>query len=159
MRNALFSIFHYEMPKKKVLSLHGSANEGLRGDTSLFLGIAGAGRTTLANDLNKRLIGDDEHCWSNEGIFNIEAGCYPNIKNMSKENEVYKSIKFGSIIKNVSFYSDTREPNFSDTSLTKNSIAAYPLNYIKGSKSSAVGNNLKNLSFLTCDVFGVLPPV
>ena len=95
MRNALFSIFHYEMPKKKVLSLHGSANEGLRGDTSLFLGIAGAGRTTLANDFNKRLIGDDEHCWSNEGIFNIEPGCYPNIKNMSKENEVYKAIKFG----------------------------------------------------------------
>jgi len=142
--------------------MHCSANEGIRNnDTTLLFGLSGTGKTTLSADPHRRLLGDDEHCWTNEGIFNIEGGCYAKTVNLSreKEPEIYDAIKFGSVLENVGFYPGTRDVDYTDVSLTENTRVSYPLEYIEGSKIPAVGTHPKNIIFLTCDSFGVLPPV
>jgi phosphoenolpyruvate carboxykinase (ATP) len=149
------------MPKRGVLSMHCSANEGPTGDVSLFFGLSGTGKTTLSADPQRLLIGDDEHCWSDDGIFNIEGGCYAKCAGLSpaKEPEIYQAIRFGAVLENVVFEKESRAVDFNDTSLTENTRTAYPLDFINGAKIPAVSTHPKNIILLTCDAFGVLPPV
>jgi len=162
MKKGVFGVMHYLMPKKGVLSLHASANEGENGDVTLLFGLSGTGKTTLSADPKRKLIGDDEHCWTPDGVFNIEGGCYAKCVNLSeeKEPEIYHAIKFGSILENVLFKDEyTREVNYEDISITENTRATYPLEYIPNCKIPAIGGHPKNILFLTCDAYGVLPPV
>ncbi|KAI8389255.1 phosphoenolpyruvate carboxykinase [ATP] [Blakeslea trispora] len=161
MKKGVFTVMHYLMPKAGVLSLHSSANEGPDGDVSLFFGLSGTGKTTLSADPNRCLIGDDEHCWSDTGIFNIEGGCYAKCIDLSaeKEPEIYKAIRFGSVLENVVLNEDTREVDYADDFLTENTRCAYPIDYIPNAKIPCVGSHPKNIILLTCDAFGVIPPV
>lgn len=163
MKKGIFSIMNYLMPKNGVVSLHASANEGVeKGDVTVLFGLSGTGKTTLSTDPNRKLIGDDEHCWSNDGIFNIEGGCYAKCINLRKEKEpdIYNALRFGACLENVEFKDAyTREVDFDNGSITENTRAAYPLSYIPGAKIPAVGGHPANIIFLTCDSFGVLPPI
>jgi phosphoenolpyruvate carboxykinase (ATP) len=161
MKKGIFTIMNYIMPKKGILSMHCSANEGKTGDVSLFFGLSGTGKTTLSADINRKLIGDDEHCWTDKGIFNIEGGCYAKTVDLSeeKEPEIFNAIKFGTVLENVVFDEKCHTPDYSNTSITENTRAAYPLDFIHNAKIPAVGNHPKNIIFLTCDAYGVFPPV
>jgi phosphoenolpyruvate carboxykinase (ATP) len=161
MKKGLFGIMHYLMPKKGVVSLHASANEGPKGDTTLLFGLSGTGKTTLSADPHRQLIGDDEHCWSDDGIFNIEGGCYAKCVNLTreKEPEIYDSIRFGAVLENIRFHPNTRHVNYDDISITENTRLSYPLEFMPNVKIPAVGGHPKNIIFLTCDAYGVLPPV
>jgi phosphoenolpyruvate carboxykinase (ATP) len=161
MKKGVFTVMNYLMPKKGILSMHCSANEGDDGSTSLFFGLSGTGKTTLSADQNRRLIGDDEHCWTDKGIFNIEGGCYAKCIDLSKEQEpeIWNAIRFGSVLENVVYDPETHEVDYSDTSLTLNTRCSYPLNYIPNVKIPSTGNHPQNIVFLSCDAFGVLPPV
>jgi phosphoenolpyruvate carboxykinase (ATP) len=162
MKKGVFSIMHYLMPKRGILSMHSSANEGKNGDVTLLFGLSGTGKTTLSADPSRKLIGDDEHCWSDDGIFNIEGGCYAKCVGLSqeKEPEIFNAIRYGSILENVKFKNEkTREVDYNDISITENTRVCYPLDYIAGAKIPAIGNHPKNILFLTCDAYGVLPPV
>lgn len=155
-------MMHYVYPKRGILTLHASANEGQKGDVTLLFGLSGTGKTTLSADPKRSLIGDDEHCWSDTGIFNIEGGCYAKCIDLSveKEPEIYNAIKFGAILENVMFTNPLdRVVNYHDTSITENTRASYPLEHIPGTKVPAIGGHPKNIIFLTCDAYGVLPPV
>jgi phosphoenolpyruvate carboxykinase (ATP) len=162
MKKGVFSIMNFLMPKRGILSMHSSANEGEKGDVTLFFGLSGTGKTTLSADPRRRLIGDDEHCWSDNGIFNIEGGCYAKCVALSKEKEpeIFNAIKYGSVLENVRFKDQhTREVDFNDIGITENTRVSYPLEFIQGAKIPAVGSHPKNIIFLTCDAYGVLPPV
>ncbi|KAI5068586.1 hypothetical protein GOP47_0016931 [Adiantum capillus-veneris] len=161
MKKGLFSLMHYLMPKKGVLSLHSGCNMGKEGDVALFFGLSGTGKTTLSTDHNRYLIGDDEHCWSNNGVSNIEGGCYAKCINLTAESEpdIWNAIKFGTVIENVVFDEHTREVDYFDNSVTENTRAAYPIEYIPNAKIPCVGPHPKNVILLACDAFGVLPPV
>lgn len=162
MKKGVFGVMHYLMPKKGIVSLHASANEGINGDVTLLFGLSGTGKTTLSADPKRRLIGDDEHCWSDKGVFNIEGGCYAKCVNLSaeKEPEIFNAIKFGAVLENVEFKdSHEREVDFTDTHITENTRVSYPLEFIPHVKIPAVGGHPKNIIFLTCDAYGVLPPV
>ena len=161
MKKGVFTIMNYIMPKKGVLSMHCSANEGEDGDVSLFFGLSGTGKTTLSADPRRQLIGDDEHCWTDSGIFNIEGGCYAKTIGLTEESEpeIYNAIKFGSVLENIVYDKDTRGVDFEDVSITQNTRVAYPIEYIPNAKIPCVGGHPKNIIFLTCDAFGVLPPV
>ena len=161
MKKGVFTIMNYIMPKQDVLSMHCSANEGKNNDVSLFFGLSGTGKTTLSADLNRQLIGDDEHCWSDKGIFNVEGGCYAKCIKLSREQEpeIYDAIKFGSLLENVVIDPLTRKVDFDDTSITQNTRVSYPIEYIENAKRPCIGKHPKNIIFLTADAFGVLPPV
>ncbi|KAJ1772200.1 Protein kinase C-like 1 [Coemansia sp. RSA 986] len=161
MKKGVFTVMHYLMPKAGVLSLHSSCNEGPDGDVSLFFGLSGTGKTTLSADPQRLLIGDDEHVWTETGVFNIEGGCYAKTIDLSaeKEPEIFDAIRFGSVLENVIYDKHTRVVDYTDKSITENTRCAYPIEYIPNAKIPCVGNSPKNIVLLTCDAFGVLPPV
>jgi len=161
MKKGVFTIMHYLMPKAGVLSMHCSANQGESGDVSLFFGLSGTGKTTLSADPRRQLIGDDEHCWTDTGVFNIEGGCYAKCIGMTreKEPEIFEAIRFGSLLENVAIDPETREVNYEDSSLTENTRVSYPIEFIKNALIPCIGGHPKNIILLTCDAFGVLPPV
>jgi phosphoenolpyruvate carboxykinase (ATP) len=161
MKKGVFTIMNYLMPKKGVLSMHCSCNEGAKGDVSLFFGLSGTGKTTLSADPNRPLVGDDEHCWTEHGVFNIEGGCYAKCINLSAKNEpeIFEAIRFGSVLENTVFDPISREVDFDDGSLTQNTRCSYPIEFIRNAKIPCVAGHPKNIILLTCDAFGVLPPV
>lgn len=162
IKKSVFSTMNYVMTKKNVLPMHCSANmDPKTGETAIFFGLSGTGKTTLSADPNRKLIGDDEHGWSPEGIFNFEGGCYAKCINLSQEHEpqIYNAIKFGAIVENVIINPKTCEPDYSDGSLTENTRAAYPVEYIENAQIPGLGEIPKVVIFLTADAFGVLPPI
>ncbi|KFY04585.1 hypothetical protein O988_00676 [Pseudogymnoascus sp. VKM F-3808] len=163
MKKGVFTVLFYEMPvKHNVLTLHSSANEGKDGDVTVFFGLSGTGKTTLSADPNRQLIGDDEHCWSDRGVFNIEGGCYAKCVGLSaeKEPDIYGAIKYGSVLENVVFNQDTRHVDYDDVTLTENTRCAYPIEYIQNAKIPCVSSgHPTNIILLTCDARGVLPPI
>ena len=162
MKKGLFTIINYLMPKIGILPIHASANESKNGDVSVFFGLSGTGKTTLSTDSSRKLIGDDEHCWGDNGIFNLEGGCYAKCNNLTKdkEPELYNAIKFGTVLENVDFTDvHEHEVDWTSTKITENARACYPLRHIEGAKIPAIGGHPKNIFFLTCDAYGVLPPV
>ena len=161
-KKGIFTILNYILPHhKNVLSMHCSANMGKDGDTAIFFGLSGTGKTTLSADPNRKLIGDDEHGWTNDNIFNFEGGCYAKTIGLTeeKEPEIYKAIRSGALLENVKFFPGTNKINFDDCSITENTRVSYPLDYISNAMEPSVGNLPKNIFFLTCDAFGVLPPI
>ena len=161
MKKGVFTVMNYIMPKKDILSMHCSANEGDDGDVAVFFGLSGTGKTTLSADQSRKLIGDDEHCWTDDGVFNIEGGCYAKAIDLTAESEpeIFGAIKYGTVLENMVYDEKTHAIDFTDTSLTLNTRASYPLEYIPNVKIPAVGGHPNNIILLTADAFGVLPPV
>jgi phosphoenolpyruvate carboxykinase (ATP) len=162
LKKAMFTVMNYYLPKQNVLSMHCSANTGKSGDTALFFGLSGTGKTTLSADPERNLIGDDEHGWSSDGTFNFEGGCYAKVINLSPEGEpdIYRTTQmFGTVLENVVLDPVTRRVRFQDQSITENTRASYPLHYIRNHVPNGKGGHPKNIVFLTADAYGVLPPV
>ncbi len=161
IKKSVFTIMNYLMPMQGVLSMHCSANVGSHGDSALFFGLSGTGKTSLSADPHRRLIGDDEHGWHDGGIFNFEGGCYAKVINLSqaKEPQIYNAIKFGSLIENIDYCPETRVVDYDSDKITENTRATYPVEHIPNCITEGVGGHPKNLFFLTCDAFGVLPPI
>ena len=163
MKKGIFSVMHYLQPVKYgQLSLHSSVNQGKAGDVSIFFGLSGTGKTTLSADVHRDLIGDDEHVWSDEGVFNIEGGCYAKCIGLKreKEPEIFDAIRFGSILENVTFDPETRDAMFEDSRITENTRCAYPIDFIPNAVIPCMTSKQpSNVIMLTCDAFGVLPLV
>jgi phosphoenolpyruvate carboxykinase (ATP) len=161
VKKGIFSIMNYKLPKEGVMAMHCSSNMSEDGDTAIFFGLSGTGKTTLSSDQDRILIGDDEHGWSEDGVFNFEGGCYAKTINLSEKSEplIYATTKMpGTILENVVLDED-RDPDFNDTSLTQNTRCSYPIHYIPNASETGKGNHPGNVIFLTCDAFGVLPPI
>ncbi|HNO27653.1 MAG TPA: phosphoenolpyruvate carboxykinase (ATP) [Chitinophagales bacterium] len=162
MKKGIFTVLNYWLPQEKgVLSMHCSANVGKEGDVAVFFGLSGTGKTTLSADPDRRLIGDDEHGWTEEGVFNFEGGCYAKCVNLTRENEpqIFNAIKFGAILENVEFIPGTRTVDFTNITKTENTRVSYPIHFIDNTMVPSKGGLPKNIFFLTCDAFGVLPPI
>jgi phosphoenolpyruvate carboxykinase (ATP) len=162
MKKGIFSVLNYLLPhEKNVLSMHCSANIGKDGDTAIFFGLSGTGKTTLSSDPNRQLIGDDEHGWSDNTVFNFEGGCYAKTIDLSREKEpqIFDAIKFGAILENIGFVEGTSTPDYMDGSITENTRVSYPINFIENTVNPSIGSTPKNIFFLTADAFGVLPPI
>ena len=161
IKKSIFTVMNYLMPQKDVLPMHCSANIGEQGDVALFFGLSGTGKTTLSADPKRRLVGDDEHGWTDSGIFNFEGGCYAKCIKLSPQNEpqIWEAIRFGSVIENVTFYGQTRKVDFDSSEITENTRVAYPVEFIPGAVIPGVGGHPETVIFLTADAFGVLPPI
>ncbi|MGH8014926.1 MAG: phosphoenolpyruvate carboxykinase (ATP) [Candidatus Zixiibacteriota bacterium] len=162
IKKTIFTVLNYHLPLKGVLSMHCSANVGPKGDSALFFGLSGTGKTTLSADPKRRLIGDDEHGWSDNGVFNFEGGCYAKVINLSAEAEpqIYACTqRFGTILENVVFDPITRKLDLTDKSITENTRGAYPLDYIDNAQPEKMAGHPKNIILLTCDASGVMPPI
>lgn len=162
IKKGIFTLLNYILPHERgVLSMHCSANQGKDGDTAIFFGLSGTGKTTLSADPNRKLIGDDEHGWADNSVFNFEGGCYAKCIDLTKEKEpeIWDAIKFGALVENIDFQDGTRTVDYSSTSKTENTRVAYPINHISNALEPSVGNAPKNIFFLTADAFGVLPPI
>ncbi len=162
IKKGIFSVLNYVLPHQKdVLSMHCSANVGKDGDTAVFFGLSGTGKTTLSADANRKLIGDDEHGWSKDSVFNFEGGCYAKCIDLTQEKEpqIYAAIKPGAILENIIFKPGTKDPDFFDSSITQNTRVSYPIHHIDNIQTPSVGPAPKNIFFLTADAYGVLPPI
>jgi phosphoenolpyruvate carboxykinase (ATP) len=162
IKKGIFSVLNYILPhERQVLSMHCSANVGKDGDTAIFFGLSGTGKTTLSADPERKLVGDDEHGWDGDTVFNFEGGCYAKCIDLTRENEpqIFDAITFGSIVENVNFYEDTSTVDYTNTDKTENTRAAYQIDYIDNIVTPSVGPLPKNIFFLTADAFGVLPPI
>jgi len=161
MKKGVFTVMNYLMPKRGVLSMHCSATADPKtGRSSVLFGLSGTGKTTLSADPKRQLIGDDEHCWTDDGIFNIEGGCYAKTIDLTPESEpdIFQALHFGAVLENVVLEED-REVDFSDSSITQNTRGAYPIEYIRNARIPCTAGHPTDVIFLTCDAFGVLPPV
>ncbi|HEX4608966.1 MAG TPA: phosphoenolpyruvate carboxykinase (ATP) [Urbifossiella sp.] len=161
IKKAIFTVMNFVLPERGVLSMHCSANVGAEGDVALFFGLSGTGKTTLSADPDRRLIGDDEHGWAEDGVFNVEGGCYAKTIKLSRagEQQIYDALRFGCVLENVPVDPATREPDFDSQVYTENTRAAYPVDFIPHCELSGRGGHPRNVFFLTCDAFGVLPPL
>ncbi|MBK8610176.1 MAG: phosphoenolpyruvate carboxykinase (ATP) [Chitinophagaceae bacterium] len=162
MKKGIFTMLNYVLPTKaNVLSMHCSANMGEAGDTAVFFGLSGTGKTTLSADPNRKLIGDDEHGWTKDSVFNFEGGCYAKCIDLSeeKEPEIFNAIRPGALVENVTFIEGTNKIDFSSKKITENTRVSYPLSFISNALEPSIGKTPKNLFFLTCDAYGVLPPI
>ena len=162
IKKGIFSVLNYVLPQERnVLSMHCSANIGEHGDTAIFFGLSGTGKTTLSSDSNRELIGDDEHGWSADSVFNFEGGCYAKTIDLSREKEpqIYDAIKFGAILENIGFKNESSTPDYSDGTITENTRVSYPIDHIENIAKPSSGGIPQNIFFLTADAFGVLPPI
>jgi phosphoenolpyruvate carboxykinase (ATP) len=161
IKKSVFALLNFLLPQRGVFPMHCSANLGAAGDTALFFGLSGTGKTTLSADPHRRLIGDDEHGWSDEGVFNFEGGCYAKTIRLSRagEPQIYSAIRFGAVLENVVLDQATRRPDYDSEKYTENTRAAYPIDHIDNAELSGRGGHPANVIFLSADAFGVLPPV
>lgn len=162
MKKGVFTIMNYLMPKKGILSMHCSATaDRLTGRSSVLFGLSGTGKTTLSADPKRLLVGDDEHCWGDDGVFNIEGGCYAKAIDLTPESEpdIFQALRFGAVLENVILNEEDRHVDFHDTRITQNTRGAYPIEFIRNAKIPCVAGHPTDVIFLTCDAFGVLPPV
>ncbi|MEM7160932.1 MAG: phosphoenolpyruvate carboxykinase (ATP) [Bacteroidota bacterium] len=162
IKKGIFSVLNFVLPfERNVLSMHCSANVGIQGDTAIFFGLSGTGKTTLSSDPNRKLIGDDEHGWAGNKVFNFEGGCYAKTIDLTREQEpqIFDAIKHGAILENIGFKQGTMDPDYSDVSITQNTRVSYPIHHIDNIMVPSQGENPRNIFFLTCDAFGVLPPI
>ena len=161
IKKSVFSVMNYLMPKEGVFPMHCSANIGKDGDSAIFFGLSGTGKTTLSADPNRKLIGDDEHGWADESVFNFEGGCYAKCIDLTEESEpeIYRAIRFGALVENVIVDPETRRSDYADSSLTENTRVGYPVDYIPNAAIPGVCATPKTVIFLTADAYGVLPPI
>ncbi|MFA0964272.1 phosphoenolpyruvate carboxykinase (ATP) [Roseivirga sp. BDSF3-8] len=162
MKKGIFSVLNYLLPQEHhVLSMHCSANIGEDGDTAIFFGLSGTGKTTLSADPARGLIGDDEHGWTDKNVFNFEGGCYAKVVDLTREKEpqIYDAIRFGALVENTRFKEGTREVDYENTEVTENTRTSYPINHIDNAVEPSKGGIPQNIFFLTCDAYGVLPPI